>query len=163
MTLQPKWLQNFMRRPSRADLLARVKQLTEERDVFEERVYDSQWHLERARNELADAKEFKKMLSDEAVSTEKRLTEWRQAAKELVQGAQASSNSTRKMLEERIAELGDLPSKHVRAMAELHAERTELALTKDVIESLRGELAIANQYKPLYLATLVAKKPRVKK
>ena len=39
-----KWLQ----RPSHEDMVRHLKAVQEQRDVLEERVYDLQWHLERA-------------------------------------------------------------------------------------------------------------------
>lgn len=40
---------NWLRRPSHEELKRRLKAVTEQRDVLEERVYDLQWHLERER------------------------------------------------------------------------------------------------------------------
>ena len=43
-------LKKWLRRPSRDELVRRLTVVTEERDVLQERVYDLNWHLERARN-----------------------------------------------------------------------------------------------------------------
>lgn len=47
------WINKLLRRPSRATLQARNAELIEQRDAFEEQVYDLRWHLERAINRAA--------------------------------------------------------------------------------------------------------------
>lgn len=41
-------IKDWLRRPSHEEMVRRLKAVTEQRDVLEERVYDLQWHLERA-------------------------------------------------------------------------------------------------------------------